>query len=175
MIKDLRKQNCRWVVKIPSEWIDYQLDDVHSGESSFAQIWCSSKTTEHCPNLSDVLRVMLCIPNSKSSSERIFSVVKKMMVDQRSSLSSDTLNSLLRIKISKDQCCINAKFDLPTLKKLKRAAADYDERISESSTASTSASSSDIIQLHPWIVPVILLWTSMSCFNFLDFQMVLYW
>ena len=135
--------------KISSEWIDYQLDDVHSGERSVAQIWCSSKTTELYPNHSDVMRVMLCIVHSNASSERVFSMVTKIMVDQQSSLSSDTLKSLLKIKINSHQCCSDAKFDLPTLKKLKRAAVDYNERIAESSTAATSASSSDIVLLDP--------------------------
>ena len=76
-------------------------------------------------------------------------MVTKIMVDQQSSFSSDTLKSLLKIKINSHQCCSDAKFDLPTLKKLKRAAVDYNERFAESSTAATSASSSDIVLLDP--------------------------
>ena len=75
---------------------------------------------------------MLCIEHSNASSERVFSMVKKIMVDQRSSLSYDTLKYLLRIKINSDQCC-----------------TDYNERIAESSTAATSASSFDIVLLNP--------------------------
>ena len=40
-------------------------------------------------------------------------------------------------------------FDIPTLKKRKRAAADYKEQNGEYPTASTSAS--NIVQVDPWI------------------------
>ena len=59
---------------------------------------------------------------------------KKIYTEQRSELCSDTINSLLSIKMNIDTCCYNTELSPPLLRKLKRAAMEYNEQ--HSSTAS---------------------------------------
>ena len=123
-----------------SEWLDYQLEDVASEGVAPAQYWCSAKTTENYPNLSNVMRVMLCIPHSNASSERVFSMLKKIVTNHRSLLCSDTVNSLLRVKLNEDHCCTDTNFSINTLKKLKKAATNYNDRFSAASATPPSTS-----------------------------------
>ena len=69
-------------------------------------------------------------------------MLKKVVTDQRSDLSQDSINSLLAVKVNYDGCCTDAKFS-NLLKSLKKAARVYYLKHS-SCTAMAGASSDDI-------------------------------
>lgn len=106
-----------------------------------ANYWGNSRTAEYYPTLTRVMRVLLSIPHSNASSERVFSMLKKIVTDQRSLLAPDTVNALLRVKMNESNCCIGTHFDGKTLKSLKRAALMYNEK-HQSGSASTSTEAS---------------------------------
>lgn len=125
--------------RMADEWMDYQLDECGGDTTDVGGFWCSSSTHDAFPTLTKLMRIVLSIPHSNASSERVFSMVKKIVTDQRSLLAPDTVNSLLRIKINTDKCCLDTKFDTRTLRKLKRAAMEYNAKHPTStSTPSTS-------------------------------------
>lgn len=70
---------------ITGEWLEYQLDCVE-GEQSVVQFWSCARTEELFPNISKLMRIILTLPHSNASSERIFSMLKKIKTEQRSLL-----------------------------------------------------------------------------------------
>ena len=92
---------------LAGEWVDFQLDDVGSSDVSPSQFWSSTSTNEHYPLLSELIRVLLCIPHSNAGSERMFSMLKNIITEQKSKLGAGTVNVLLSVKMNDDGCCIN--------------------------------------------------------------------
>lgn len=124
--------------KIGQEWLEFQLEDIEVTKS-VGEFWCDSKTGAAYPNLANLMRVLLSIPHSNASCERVFSMLKKIATEQRTHLAHDTINALLRLKINSKGCCIDTEFDSNMLKNLKRAATDYNTKHMFGSGASTSA------------------------------------
>ena len=119
-----------------TEWNRFALSDLQVGDDEcqldIAKFWSSQRSSY--PALSKLMCTVVCVPHSNASSERVFSMLKKIYTEQRSELCSDTINSLLSIKMNIDTCCYNTELSPPLLRKLKRAAMEYNEQ--HSSTAS---------------------------------------
>ena len=63
---------------------------------------------------------LLSIPASNADSERVFSVVRRIKTEFRSSLSTETVSALIGCHFNKtSKCCENNKFDESLLAKAK--------------------------------------------------------
>lgn len=123
--------------QVVNEWTDFQLDDIGTEQQTAAEFWCQRTTRENFPSLSKVMLTLLCIPHSNASSERVFSVVKKIVTEQRSLLHHSTVNALLRVKMNEPRCCVDVKnFDHGALCKLKKATQVYNESLRPSASCS---------------------------------------
>ena len=64
------------------------------------------------------------LPHSSASSERVFSMLKKIYTDTRSRLNKSTITSLLSVKINTPQCCNATEFS-DVITKIKRSAGEH--------------------------------------------------
>lgn len=78
----------------------------------------NGNTTFH--ELSEVMLAVLTIPHSSAHCERVFSTVRKNRTDQRSSLSDDTLQTLLTLK-SRAGNFLDKEYSSEQLRNLKSA------------------------------------------------------
>lgn len=53
------------------------------------------------PALGEIIPYLLCLPNSNAHTERLFSMMKAVHTPVRNSLSLETINSILSIKVNK--------------------------------------------------------------------------
>jgi hypothetical protein len=83
--------------------------------------------TPRFPLLSKIVRAMMTIPNSNADCERIFSMVKKIQTDTRSSLENSTLCALLTVKVNNSQQCHVLKPSKDLLKTAKKACVGYNK------------------------------------------------
>lgn len=72
--------------------VDLYLIGVEMGDS-LLEFW-KSKTTQW-PRLVKVAQMILAIPATETSSERVFSIAGRTMEDRRSQLNADTIDDLL--------------------------------------------------------------------------------
>lgn len=109
---------------IADQWTDHLLEeDVDAGNSQAAKYWCDAVTKY--PELTSVMQALLCVPHSNASLERVFSMLKKVLNDQRSDLSTQSVNVLLRLKMKSDGCCKDVKFAAELIKSAKKAINQY--------------------------------------------------
>ena len=72
-------------------------------------------------NLSTLALHLLAIPTSNTDSERVFSLVRRIKTDFRSSLSPETVSALIGCHLNKTgECCEVARFDDSLLVKAKQ-------------------------------------------------------
>ncbi len=83
---------------------------------------------KHLPHLA---LTALSLPHSNAEPERCFSMVRKVQSDYRSNLSSETLNSLLCVKINSEVECYNYKPSPQELRSAKTACLAYRARCAE--------------------------------------------
>lgn len=108
-----------------TEWTQHQFnDDVIPGD--VVSYW--EDMSSSYPNLSVVMKALLCIPHSNAQSERVFSMLKKIYTDQRSDLCKETINALLSVKMNTKECCNKTNLDSDMKRQLKRAAYSYNEK-----------------------------------------------
>ncbi|XP_052072307.1 uncharacterized protein LOC127710472 [Mytilus californianus] len=137
----------RFPVLVPStqfaaleeEFIDYQVtpaDELPKFDSDTRvdSYWAAVSAmtnkitgTARFPLLTRVTRAMCCIPNSNADYERVFSMVKKIHTEHRSSLDNSTLCDLLTTKINSDCACYQLKPDKDLLKTAKKACVAYNK------------------------------------------------
>ena len=79
------------------------------------------------PVLSKLAKGVLCIPHSNASSERAFSILKKVKTDFRSELAHDTLCAIFSLKFNGGQCCEHSHFSDSVLKTAKKATYMYNK------------------------------------------------
>ena len=60
-------------------------------------------------NLVTLIKSLLCIPHSNASSEKIFSMVRKIVTESRTSLHYDTVCALLSCKLNCDRIAAGFK------------------------------------------------------------------
>lgn len=136
--------------KLHEEWLALQLDDLQAPQNP-AEFW-SSRTETIYPMLTPFMRAMLSIPHSNASSERVFSMLRKVFTENRSELSHETIESLLRVKLNIAECCNSFDINANLASSLKKATRSYNiKHMAPSQTASssaTSANSLDIIEVN---------------------------
>lgn len=114
------------VDSIESEWLDFLSEDEPSGVIDPAQFWGKANSFNK-PNLCKLMQSLMALPHSNASSERMFSMLKKIFTDERTQLSHSTITSLLSVKVNTKQCCLNSVFDRDMLKSIKKAARTHNE------------------------------------------------
>lgn len=75
--------------------------------------------------LSRLMVGLLTIPCSNADAERGFSILRKMHTDQRSTLSQNTIVSLMSVKFNSDPhtCCFDAELSPELISKCKKATS----------------------------------------------------
>ena len=120
--------------KLSEEWTDFQLmnDEELPQSTDLATLWGLigrlqlADGATRFPTLASFAKALMCIPHSNASSERAFSVLKKIATDTRSELGHDTLCAIMALKFNEDSCCINPSvIDDQMLKKAKSATYVY--------------------------------------------------
>ena len=81
------------------------------------------------PNLSKLAPACVVLPNSKTDSERIFSMLKKIQTEHRSKLANDTTCSLICAKQNQNMECYEYCPDSEVLQKAKTACIEWIEEI----------------------------------------------
>ena len=104
--------------------IDEELDP--SVETDAVQFWVNVSHMKSpmgelkYQNLATLALKLLLIPVSNADSERVFSLVRRVKTNYRSSLSTETLSALIGCHFNKTvSCCELTKFDEPLLSKAK--------------------------------------------------------
>ena len=77
------------------------------------------------PLLGKVMPALLCLPHSNADSERVFSMVRKIHTEARSSLAPDILTAFLQIKLNCDSCCHDFKITPGMTDKAKCCTEQY--------------------------------------------------
>jgi len=75
------------------------VEAVRKGAVSPGVFWKSIK--QRCPELSTVAQMLLCVPPSSASSERVYNSVARVWSDLRSRLTHDRVQKLLYIYFNK--------------------------------------------------------------------------
>ena len=83
--------------KLREELTDYQVADSKElpQEQRVDRLWGLVGKDERFSQLARLMKALLCIPHSNASSERTFSMVKKIVTENRTSLNNRTLCALL--------------------------------------------------------------------------------
>ena len=121
------------------EWLSLQLEDIPepSTPTSPSYFW-DAKAYASYPKVTTLMRAILSIPHSNASSERVFSMLKKIQTDQRADLCHDSINALLSIKVNMNTCCYDTVPSASLLKNLKKASKLYNNKHPPSTSASSS-------------------------------------
>ena len=85
-----------------------------------------------------VVKLVLVLPHSNASEERVFSIIRKNKTTSRACMGFNTLGSILTVKLANPNAT-KFKADKALLKSAKSATWEYNKRHS-SSTSSTSSS-----------------------------------
>ena len=83
--------------------------------------------TQRFPRLCKIAQALLTMPNSNADCERLFSIVRKVQTEYRSSMDNDTLCSLLTCKLNTQCACFELAPSKDTLKKAKSASYSYNQ------------------------------------------------
>ena len=122
---------------LEEEVLDYSLapittlPQVEEGQDQLCQYWQAIGRmkcvdgTHRFPNLARLAKCMLSLPHSNADTERVFSIVRKIVTDYRTEMEQDTLCALVACKLNSDFDCYH--FDPPhkVLVKAKKATSDY--------------------------------------------------
>lgn len=116
------------------EYAEYLVDDTTTADadaSTIVRFWV--KAEQHYPTLTKVVKALMTFPHSNASSERLFSMLKKINTEQRSNLCKSTIHALLSFKVNNVECCFDHTFKEGEIKKLKASTSSYNEAHSSSS------------------------------------------
>lgn len=98
---------------LEDQFLDYQLADIpfESG-TSLVEFWKTVEKTSkqsrsgiRFQTLTILAQAVLTLPHSNADAERLFSMMKKVYTDGRSSLGADTVQSLLSVKVNNQVDC----------------------------------------------------------------------
>lgn len=105
------------------EWLEFAVDDDVLQDAKPEVFWANSEAAY--PILSSVMHILMCLPHSNASSERVFSMLRKIHTDGRANLCNETIRSLMSIKINEVACCHGIQFSKPLRSAMKRATRDH--------------------------------------------------
>ncbi|KAL6487795.1 hypothetical protein MHYP_G00044210 [Metynnis hypsauchen] len=88
--------------RLREELIDYQVTDSKQlpQEDKIDRFWGLVGKDVRFSELPRLMKALLCIPHSNASSERVFSMVRKIVTENRMSLDNSTVCALLSCKIN---------------------------------------------------------------------------
>lgn len=69
-------------------------------EEEIDRFWGAMGKDGRFANLASLMKALLCIPHSNASSERVFSMVRKIVTENRMRMDNSTLCALLSCKIN---------------------------------------------------------------------------
>ena len=78
-------------------------------------------------NLAALMKLLLCIAHSNPSSERIFSMVRKIVTESRTNMQNDTVCGLLSCKLNCDSITAGLKSSKVLLNAAKKATHKYNQ------------------------------------------------
>ena len=84
------------------EVVEYQVlgrEDLPQ-EARIDRFWAMLGRDGRFQNLVHLMKALLCVPHSNASSERVFSMVRKIVTENRTRMDNSTLNSLLSCKLN---------------------------------------------------------------------------
>ena len=81
--------------------------------------------TARFPNLSRLAKSILALPVSNAETERVFSIVRKIVTDYRTQLDQSTLCALVSCKLNSDSRCYDLATPEGLLKQAKTATMEY--------------------------------------------------
>ena len=94
---------------LSDEFLEYQLQDDEDlpKDKTIDKFWgCMGKKKSAgqfiFSNISKLMKSLLCIPHSNASSERTFSMVRKIVTENQTDLANDTVCALLSCKLNSD-------------------------------------------------------------------------
>ena len=117
---------------IEEEWLELIAEDEVCDDVNFEEYWGKAATTK--PRLSTLMMALMSVPHSNASSERLFSMLKKVFNDERSQLGQETLTSLLSVKVNTQGCCHDTQYDNKLLISIKQAAMTHNNHYKEKET-----------------------------------------
>ena len=88
--------------RLREELIDFQVTDSRDlpQEQRIDRFWGLIGKNDSFTELARLAKILLCIPHSNASSERVFSMVSKIVTSNRMALDSSTVCALLSCKIN---------------------------------------------------------------------------
>ena len=98
-------------------------------------------STDSFQNVCKLMKAILCIPHSNASSERTFSMVRKIVTENMTDIGNDTVCALLRCKLNCDKRACEYKLIKDELKAAKSATYLYNQVHSKKLKASHDAGS----------------------------------
>ena len=98
--------------KLEQEFLRYQIDELEGSNQERIDVrW--SKMRDRYPLLSKIMLSILSVPHSNADSERIFSAVRRVQTEYRTSMDMPLLESLIVIKNKmncRNESCYSVKF-----------------------------------------------------------------
>ena len=109
---------------------EQQQSSVHTRMDVIWAFLSKMKSPDGCtlrfPNLTKIAQVVLILPHSNASEERIFSLIRLNKTSYRSSLSNDgTLSSILTVKMHNPEPCYKFEPSSLIMDKAKKATKQY--------------------------------------------------
>ena len=83
----------------------------------------------------DTRGCLLSLPHSNADTERIFSIVRKIITDYRTEMEQNTLCALLECKVNNDNCCYDTDVPKELVKIAKQATMNYNRAHSSKFTS----------------------------------------
>ena len=77
------------------------------------------------PNLTNLFKCLLSLPHSNADTERVFSIVRKILTEQRSQLEQSTLCALIGCKLNSSHSCYQLETQDDLIKSAKHATMEY--------------------------------------------------
>ena len=90
------------MASLREEVVEYQVVDRAElpEEARIDRFWAIMGKDARFKNLSKLMKALLCIQHSNASSERVFSMVRKIVTEKRMRMDNSTLCSLLSCKLN---------------------------------------------------------------------------
>lgn len=86
------------------------------------------------PLLSRLAKCLLSLPHSNADTERVFSIVRKIITDYRTEMEPSTLCALVACKLNNDSTCFELNTPKGLLTKAKSSTMDYNKAHSHTGT-----------------------------------------
>lgn len=119
--------------KMREEFTDYQVTDSKQlpQEDRIDRFWGLVGKDMRFSELPKLMKALLCIPHSNASSERVFSMARKIVTENRMSLDNRTVCAVLSCKINHSGSAHKYTPSKTVLKNAKSATNEYNKSLKE--------------------------------------------